>query len=199
MARWEEIQTYIVAFDSDGGSAVPDQTVPAGGNAVEPDAPIKSGNLFGEWHLVTGDSMAAEAFDFKEAVNGNITLKARWIPIHTIVFDSNGGSEVGPQAVPAGGKIVQPKVPVKSGNLFAGWHLMTEDGIAAEDFDFSNAVDSDITLKARWIPISEAKILNLPSGLVSVKSGAFIGVESAHAIRLPGNLTILIRMPLMRG
>ena len=54
---------------------------------------------------------------------------------------------------------------------------------------FSSGHNGDITLKARWIPISVAKILNLPSGLVSVKSGAFIGVESAHAIRLPGNLT----------
>ncbi len=37
--------------------------------------------------------------------------------------------------------------------------------------------------------INAYQILDLPSGLVSVKSGAFTGMESAQAIRLPGNLT----------
>ena len=240
VARWEEIQTYIVVFDSDGGSDVPDQTVSAGGQVSVPDEPVKSGNQFVGWHLVTGDGMAAEAFDFSTSIRSDITLKAKWDPIlYTVIFDSNGGSEVGPQVVPEGGKIVQPKVPVKSFYLFAGWHLVTEDGIVAEEFDFSNAVDSDITLKARWIliytvtfdsdggtavkeqtiqygktaekpdaptkegyifaewwreeqffnfgtPITRsvalkakwvdpAKVLTLPSGLASVKSGAFTG------------------------
>lgn len=64
--------TYTVAFNSDGGSAVPRQRVPAGGKATEPTAPTKAGYTFDEWQL------GGETYDFSAVVTANITLTATW-------------------------------------------------------------------------------------------------------------------------
>ena len=63
---------YTVTFDSDGGSAVAQQTVEAGKTATKPTNPTKTGFGFGEWQL------NGVAYDFGAAVNANITLKATW-------------------------------------------------------------------------------------------------------------------------
>ncbi len=62
---------FKVTFDSDGGSAVQEQTIEKGGFALEPDAPTKAGYTF------TGWTLDGEKFTFSETpVNDNITLKA---------------------------------------------------------------------------------------------------------------------------
>ena len=63
--------THIVTFDSDGGTAVSQQTV-MNASAVKPADPTKSGYTFAGWYL--GD--AEYAFDTE--VTENIELKARW-------------------------------------------------------------------------------------------------------------------------
>ena len=64
---------FKVTFDSDGGSAVQEQTIEKGGFALEPDAPTKAGYTF------TGWTLDGEKFTFSETpVNDNITLKAAW-------------------------------------------------------------------------------------------------------------------------
>lgn len=63
---------YTVTFDSDGGTAVPSQTVEEGKTATEPTAPTKDGYTFAGWY--NGET----AWNFNNAVNENITLKAHW-------------------------------------------------------------------------------------------------------------------------
>ena len=62
----------------------------------------------------------------------------------TVTFDADGGSAVDAQSVTVGGTATKPADPTKTGYTFAGWTL---DGAA---FDFTTAVNADVTLKAAW-------------------------------------------------
>ena len=64
--------------------------------------------------------------------------------VYTVSFNSNGGSAVQAMAVRAGDAVSSPTAPTRSGYTFNGWTL---NGSA---YDFSKAVDSDITLTASW-------------------------------------------------
>lgn len=67
--------TYTVTFNSNGGSAVPSQTVISGTQATKPVDPIKSGYTFGGWF--TDQSWTTEYY-FTEPVTMNIELFAKW-------------------------------------------------------------------------------------------------------------------------
>lgn len=67
---------YTVTFDSDGGSAVPEQKL-LNSPAVKPADPKKDGYDFAGWYLED----TPYAFDTK--VTENITLKGHWTPVAT--------------------------------------------------------------------------------------------------------------------
>ena len=62
----------------------------------------------------------------------------------SVSFDSNGGSKVKSQDILIGETAVEPSVPTKEGYDFQGWLY---NGTV---YDFSTAVNEDITLKALW-------------------------------------------------
>lgn len=66
------VTNYTVTFDSDGGSAVPAQTVPSGGTATEPADPTRGTDTFDGWFL------NGTLYDFTTPVTGDITLVAQW-------------------------------------------------------------------------------------------------------------------------
>ena len=75
---------------------------------------------------------------------------------YTVTFDSDGGSEVPKQEVLEGKTAVEPKSPTKNnGDVFASWEL--EGG---GNYNFSNPVTKDITLKAKYTPAEEVAKTN---------------------------------------
>ena len=73
-AKW--VQTYTVAFDTSGGSAVAPVTVDAGSTATKPVDPTKSGYTFGGWYK---DSTLQTPWDFANGtVTADTTLYAKW-------------------------------------------------------------------------------------------------------------------------
>ncbi len=141
VAVWtENVVTYTVTFDSDGGSAVEAQTIEADEVATEPTAPTKADYKFGGWFL---DGVA---YDFSTPVTGNITLTAKWIAGYAVTFNSDGGSAVESQDVNEGGVATKPVAPTKTGYTFAGWTLN------GEAYDFTAPIMGDIELIATWTP-----------------------------------------------
>lgn len=137
--------TYVVLFESNGGSSVASQTVVSGEKATQPSNPTKTGNTFAGWY----DSALINQFNFNTAITSNITLYAKWNAItYTVTFNSNGGSAVASQTVNYGGKATQPSNPTKTGNTFAGWY---SDSALTAQFDFNTVITvSNITLYAKW-------------------------------------------------
>ena len=134
-------KTYIVTFNSNGGSAVEKQTVVEKGKVVKPKDPTKTGYSFGEWQL------DGKTYNFNVEVTKDITLTALWkekLPEFTVTFNSDGGSNVANQKVEQNKTITKPKDPTKAGYKFIEWQL---DG---KTYNFSTKVTKDITLKAKW-------------------------------------------------
>lgn len=145
------VPKHSVTFNSDGGTAVTEQTVVDGLTATKPDNPEKEGYEFLGWYLND------QAYDFTKPVTSDLTLKAKWKQIeiekpapedpveeYTVIFDSNGGSEVESVKVKAGEKVKEPESPTKDDFEFDGWFLSNKK------YDFSKPVTKDITLKAKW-------------------------------------------------
>ena len=63
---------HTVKFNSNGGTAVADQIVLPGGQAVEPVAPTKSGKSFDGWYFNGSE------YDFADAVTGDMEIVAEW-------------------------------------------------------------------------------------------------------------------------
>ena len=64
--------------------------------------------------------------------------------LHTITFDSNGGTDVPVAKVRDGDKLVAPTAPTRKDFIFKEWRL---DGVA---YDFNAPVKHNITLVAEW-------------------------------------------------
>lgn len=73
-AKW--VQTYTVAFDTNGGRAVAPVTVDAGSTVTKPADPMKSGHNFGGWYW---DSTLQTPWNFaNDTVTADTTLYAKW-------------------------------------------------------------------------------------------------------------------------
>ena len=141
-AKWE-INKYTVTFDSYGGSKVDPQVVEYGLYAQEPEEPTLKGFTFAYWYLDDEN----EAYDFENTpVTADITLTAKWnINKYTVAFNTDGGTPVPPvQEVEYGLTATEPDAPEKTGYTFDGWYL------GDEKYDFSAAVEQNITLTAKW-------------------------------------------------
>ena len=135
-------KTYEITFSTNGGTTVEKQEIKKGDLVVEPENPTKDGYVFEGWYYDN------ELFDFSTKVNSDITLEARWKEktkgYYTVTFDSLGGSEIDSVDVKLNSSVTKPSDPTKDGFIFVEWQL---NGAA---YDFSQIVNSDITLVALW-------------------------------------------------
>ena len=139
-ARWT-LNTYAVTFDSDGGSAVPTQTIAHGSTATKPTDPTRNGYVFDNWY--NGET----EWNFATAITAPITLKAKWTAVYTVTFDSNGGSVVATQNVVHGFTALRPEDPTLEGYAFDGWFY------DETEWDFTTAITASITLTAKWTEV----------------------------------------------
>lgn len=95
VAKYQEIngdiETYVVKFDSDGGTTISNQIIEKGDIIEKPENPIKEGYTFIGWFLND------DVYDFSSTVENDIELKAKWEEIKQTNNkhneDSNGKSD----------------------------------------------------------------------------------------------------------
>ena len=195
-AKWN-INKYTVTFDSYGGTPVPPkQEVEYGLTAAKPDDPTLKGHTFAFWYLGE-DEQNATAYDFGTPVTENITLTAKWnINKYTVTFDTDGGTPVPPnQEVEYGLTATEPTTaPTKTGYTFDGWYL------GDEKYDFSDAVEQNITLRAKWeaipygvtysyhnsVPAEVMDTLPTDKGTYTVKDQVPVQIPTAKEVAVDG-------------
>lgn len=129
-AQWQ-VNTYTLAFDSDGGTPV-DTIVQNYDTALVPPAdPVRTGHLFAGWMPVLPDSIPPH----------NAHYVAMWQRCdYTLQFDTDGGNALSPIRSPYGAALVPPSPPQREGFNFLGWEPQIPTYMPA----------SDLTCKARW-------------------------------------------------
>ncbi len=182
VAKWtkldDNIETYNIEFDTDGGSIVSKQIVIKGNKVEKPIDPTKDGYNFVGWILND------EIYDFDSIVEKDLKLKAKWEKIKisnsntpnntgngnnsnsgnngnnnkpstpqkktfTVTFNLNGGIGTSTQTVVEGNKATRPNNPSRNGYNFAGWQLN------GKEYDFNTIVTSNITLEAKWVEVKK--------------------------------------------
>lgn len=158
-----------------GGKIISDETVYANENdVIEIEAKANNGYKFKEWVSSNGGTFEdSDSISTTFTVPANdtvITAKFEKIKssgggagpaVHTIKFDTNGGSKIADRRVIRDGVIEEPNEPVKEGYVFGGWY--TDEDLTAP-YDFSQKVKTAFTLYAKWNdPSSEQIILKIES------------------------------------
>ena len=144
--------TYMVTFNTKGGSAIDPVEVEDGNKVARPENPTKEGFIFGGWFE---DDTCLASFDFNTPITGTTILYAKWNPIpetvtvHTIFFGDGGTYQVDfdPQGVEDQGAMGAPitssgmyNVPVGedmtlSATPSEGWHFKGWYTVHEEDTD----------------------------------------------------------------
>ena len=197
----DETTEYTVTFDSDGGSAVPSQTVEAGKTATEPTAPTKDGYTFAGWYN------GATAWDFDNAVNEDVTLKAKWdavptcnkhvdsnkdgkcdncgadveVPPSVITYNINyyDGStklDLEPKTYNANSTdLALPEAPAKDHYTFVGW--FTDKALTKPATEINVNANSNLSFYASYAPVSYTVTYQLDGGVNAETNPATYTVE----------------------
>ena len=183
-ARWvpPAADQYTVSFNSNGGSKVDNQDVYEGGSPFRPVDPIRDGYAFDNWYT---DSSFTLLYDFTAPIYNHTVIVAKWNPVYTVTFDSNGGSGVTIQSVVSGSLAVIPSPPPNKNNYsFAGWY--TDVGLTIA-YVFSTPVTYSFTLYAKWNVVYTVQYnANRPSGLTGSGSMA----NTSHTEGIAANLRV---------
>lgn len=191
-AAWDKIE-YTVTFDSQGGTDVESQLVANGESAKVPVAPTKHGHLFEGWFVSTEEN--AEAYTFG-AVEGNITVYAKWTRVPTtdpdgnpatyyiVSFQTNGGSVIADAAVKENDTVAEPAAPTREGWTFGGWYQNAE--LTAE-FDFNTPITENTVLYAKWT--GGMFTVTFANCEMADQKPEAIEVEYGSRIETPKNLT----------
>ncbi|WP_041668492.1 InlB B-repeat-containing protein [Acetobacterium woodii] len=136
--------TYTVAYNTNGGSAIANTTATLNTTISAPTVPIKSGYTLSSWYK---DAGMTQKWDFaNDKVTGNMTLYAKWGA--QITFDSQGGTTVAPGKVEIGSLVVQPPSPSRDGYFFKGW-FKESACLSAWNFATDRPTQNQ-TLYAKW-------------------------------------------------
>jgi uncharacterized repeat protein (TIGR02543 family) len=134
-----ELTIYAVQLEGDFSATIYHTIVLSDFVALPPD-PVKAGHTFVGWFY---DSAFTEPYS-GAAIYEDTTLYAKFVVNqHTITFNTDGGSVVGPVTVNWGTNYSTLPVSTKVGHTFKGWTLNSQP--------YSGGViTEDITLVAEW-------------------------------------------------
>ena len=177
--------TYTVTFDNNDGSTPPTTTqitVKEGQKVDEtkiPDDPTKDGFIFTGWYK---EAACTNEFDFETEITENTTVYAKWVEKVTIKIEKNDGTVADKVDMPKDGTAERPTDPTRNGYIFVGWY---SDEELTTEYDFTQAVTTDITLYAKWqkAPNNSSKKYSI-SGTVKYQNGVAIqnAVVKANSI-----------------
>jgi|GEM_PF-3323625 len=161
---------YTVTFESNGGSAVANQSIVSGNKIVKPANPTTAiaGYMFGGWHI---DSSLKNEWLFNlYTVSENITLYAKWDAItYNISYNLDGGTNRAGN--PAIYTVETPTIilqaPTKIGYTFGGWY--SDPGFATKITEITLGSTGDVELWAKW---------NSDFGIISCGNGHTVAIKS---------------------
>ncbi len=137
--------SYLVNFNSSGGSTVTPKNVIYGQTYGSLQTPTKDGYTFQGWSLVPASNQNTGSTQYITSSSTvsqehNHTLYAVWEPkTYTVSFNANGGSvSTTSKQVTFNETYGDLPTPTKSGSKFKGWHGKNLINIANHNINFTN-------------------------------------------------------------
>ena len=179
-AQWTknaEQNEYNVMYVANGGQFATGETFQQGvtdsdGIMRQPAAPTREGYTFDGWYWhadlsqLTEEQKQNEKVDFSQPVQSNVTIYAQWTKNaeqneYNVMYVANGGQFATGETFQQGvtdsdGIMRQPAAPTREGYTFDGWYWhadlsqLTEEQKQNEKVDFSQPVQSNVTIYAQW-------------------------------------------------
>ena len=139
-AKWK--QNYRVTFVTNGGSAINETN--SMDVCILDSAPLTNRDGFEvtAWYLNAGFSGSPVSFPYQ--VTSPITLYAKWAPVFTINFVTNGGSIISPKKTTS---LKVAPLSERAGFTLVGWYADEE---LTESVSFPLELSQSMTLYARW-------------------------------------------------
>lgn len=142
-------EVYTVSFNSMGGTLVDDVMADQDSTISMPDSSKEGYSLDGWFRsLDEGETYSDQWVFTEDTVEDKMTLYAKWsLVTYTITFNTNGGTPVETENVAYNEMVEQPENPTREGYRFIGWY---KGLLGVTLYDFNEAIDQDMTLKAKW-------------------------------------------------
>lgn len=152
------------------------------GNEEAPSVniPVREGYDFVKW------TSADDDFAWGDAVEEDTTITAEWQEFVTVTFNWNDNDEkatITTEKINVGDKVSAPEAtPEREGKVFEFWGIAPtyeDDDFKWTEYDFSQAVNEDLTLTAKW----EFEVTFDPDNdkdgptIVNVKNGAQVNAS----------------------
>lgn len=136
-AKFEKI-FITINYDLDGGSGIKGSNIEKGSIPKKPDNPNKFGYSFTKWTIDDNE------YNFDYPIEDDVIIKANYVAnvYFSVMFDTDGGSNIPSKIVLSGDVIDSLDIPKKDGYTFLYWSL--DD----KKFDINTKIDKDITLVA---------------------------------------------------
>jgi hypothetical protein len=150
-AQWTENNIDTVAFNSDGGAAVPSVSGPDGSSITLP-TDTQSIDIFNGWFTAPSGGTEVGAAGASYVIPaGGATLYAQWTLVDTVSFSPDGGvSTVGSITGPDGTLITLPTA-TRASYIFDGWFTAKKGGTEVGAAGASYAIPvGGATLYAQW-------------------------------------------------
>ncbi len=163
VAHWTD-NAYTVFYDAAGGLLMGDQSK----TVTWSESGLMSANepTYGTYHFdgwFVGSTKVEASTTYASLAKSDtvrsLNLIAHWskpqVTMHTVTFDSAGGSAVPAQTVEEGSAAVNPQpAPTREGYQFLGWFA----GEQQSPYAFDTPVYEDITLTAHWHEQATVKV-----------------------------------------
>lgn len=123
---------------------------------AEPTLPTRENYIFLGWWTSNDNGITLlEKCDFTQAIKLDMILYAKWEPYEESPLESlvtfKVGHEIYEESLTKNGLINKPKRPINDNYVFIGWWTSNDNGTTfIHEWDFNQAIESDITLYAKW-------------------------------------------------
>ena len=142
-------KTYKISFDGNGGSDATAITVTFGKTYGTLPSSSRTGYTFAGWYTAkSGGTKITSSSTVSTAANQ--TLYAHWTANkYSVIFDSNGGSNVSSITVTYAGTYGTLPVPTRNGYTFQGWYTAKSGGTKVTA-STTVSITADQVLYAHW-------------------------------------------------
>jgi len=163
-AKWIPI-TYTVAYEKNQPEAT--GTMESSVHTYDVadrltiNAFVYDNNAFVRWNTLPDGQGASysngqSVLNLTDTAGATVTLYAVWADystVWTVRFETSGGSAVGDMNILKNTRVDRPEPdPARAGYTFANWY--SNPGLVEPPYNFNSLVVNNITLHAKWIPIT---------------------------------------------